>query len=46
MDRDVRQPFRKSINLDQEPAEVLEEAERLLAEGGAAYQPETRQPSQ
>lgn len=46
VERDVRQPFRKSLNLDQEPAGVLADAERLLAAGGAAYQPETRQPSQ
>ncbi|MBK3574864.1 MULTISPECIES: VOC family protein [unclassified Streptomyces] len=39
IDRDVRQPFRKTIDLDQDPAAVLAEAERLLADGGAAYQP-------
>ncbi|REE95658.1 VOC family protein [Thermomonospora umbrina] len=39
LERDVRQPFRKTINLDQSPEEIWAEAERLLAEGGAAYQP-------
>lgn len=39
IDRDVPQPFRKSLNLDQEPAAVFAEAERLLAEDGPAYQP-------
>jgi catechol 2,3-dioxygenase-like lactoylglutathione lyase family enzyme len=39
LERDVRQPFRKSINLDQEPADVLAEVERLLADGTPAYQP-------
>lgn len=39
VDRDVRQPFRKTINLDQEPEAVLAEAEQLLADGGPAYQP-------
>jgi catechol 2,3-dioxygenase-like lactoylglutathione lyase family enzyme len=37
--RDVRQPFRKTINLDQEPEAVYAEAERLLNDGGQAYQP-------
>lgn len=39
IERDVRQPFRKSINLDQDPAAILAEAERLLSDGGPAYQP-------
>ncbi|BBC35014.1 Glyoxalase [Streptomyces graminofaciens] len=39
LERDVRQPFRKTIDLDQDPADVLAEAERLLTEGGPAYQP-------
>jgi catechol 2,3-dioxygenase-like lactoylglutathione lyase family enzyme len=39
LERDVRQPFRKSINLDQEPAEVLAEVDRLLSDGTPAYQP-------
>lgn len=39
VDRDVRQPFRKSLDMDQEPATVLAEAERLLTDGGPAYQP-------
>jgi catechol-2,3-dioxygenase len=36
---DVPQPFRKSLNLDQEPEDVFAEAARLLADGGMAYQP-------
>jgi catechol 2,3-dioxygenase-like lactoylglutathione lyase family enzyme len=39
LEREVRQPFRKTIDLGQDPARVLAEAERLLAEGGPAYQP-------
>ena len=39
VERDVRQPFRKTINLDQHPEAVLAEAERLLADEGPAYQP-------
>ncbi|GAA4704952.1 VOC family protein [Phytohabitans rumicis] len=39
IERDVRQPFRKSLNLDQDPAAVLAEAEGLLSDGGPAYQP-------
>ena len=39
LERDVRQPFRKTINLDQEPADVLAEVERLLSDGTSAYQP-------
>jgi catechol 2,3-dioxygenase-like lactoylglutathione lyase family enzyme len=39
VERDVRQPFRKTINLDQDPEAVLAEADRLLADGGPAYQP-------
>ncbi|MEU4160839.1 VOC family protein [Actinoplanes sp. NPDC026670] len=39
LEHDVRQPFRKSINLDQEPAEVLAEVDRLLSDGTPAYQP-------
>jgi catechol 2,3-dioxygenase-like lactoylglutathione lyase family enzyme len=39
IERDVRQPFRKTLNLDQEPAAILAEAEQLLADGGSAYQP-------
>jgi len=34
---DVRQPFRKHLNLDQPVEDVLAEAERLLHEGGPAY---------
>jgi len=39
IDRDVRQPFRKSLDLDQPPEDVLRQAERLLSDGGPAYQP-------
>ena len=39
VERDVRQPFRKTLNLDQEPADIWAEAERLTSDGGAAYQP-------
>jgi catechol 2,3-dioxygenase-like lactoylglutathione lyase family enzyme len=39
VDRDVRQPFRKTLNLDQSPADVFAGAERLLTDGGPAYQP-------
>ena len=42
--RDVRQPFRKSLNLEQSVAEVDAEAERLLAEDGPSYQPATWTP--
>jgi hypothetical protein len=39
IDRDVRQPFRKSLNLEQSVEAVNAEAERLLSDGGPAYQP-------
>ncbi|MFI1166929.1 VOC family protein [Streptomyces sp. NPDC020801] len=39
IERDVRQPFRKTLNLDQPREEIYAEAERLLADDGAAYQP-------
>ena len=42
--REVPQPFRKTINLDQSPDEVLAESDRLVAEGGDAYQPVTTGP--
>jgi catechol-2,3-dioxygenase len=42
--KDVRQPFRKSLNLEQSVEEVNAEAERLLAEGGPRYQPVTWAP--
>ncbi len=42
--RDVRQPFRKSLNLEQSAEAVNAEAERLLAEDGPRYQPLTWQP--
>ena len=39
IERDVRQPFRKTLHLDQEPEEIYAEAERLLTDGGPAYRP-------
>ena len=39
LERDVHQPFRKSLNLDQPAGDVLREADRLLTDGGPAYQP-------
>ncbi|MCD4526579.1 VOC family protein [Nocardioides sp. cx-173] len=35
--KDVRQPFRKDLNLDQSLEDVLAEADRMLAEGGETY---------
>lgn len=39
IEKNVRQPFRKSIDFGQDPDAIYAEAERLLAEGGKAYQP-------
>lgn len=39
VDRQVRQPFRKSLDLDQSPEDIWREAERLLSDGGPSYQP-------
>lgn len=39
IDRDVRQPFRKTLNLGRSPEEIYAEAERLLGDEGPAYQP-------
>jgi catechol-2,3-dioxygenase len=39
IERDVRQPFRKSIDFSRSPEEIYAQAERLLVEGGAAYRP-------
>ncbi|MFJ6900678.1 VOC family protein [Streptomyces hokutonensis] len=39
IERDVRQPFRKTLNLDQKPDQIYAEAEALLSDGGSAYQP-------
>ncbi len=39
VDRDVRQPFRKGLDLDAAPEDIWAEAERLLADDGPAYQP-------
>ena len=44
IDREVRQPFRKSLNLEQSVDEVNAEAEKLLSDGGPAYQPATWTP--
>jgi catechol-2,3-dioxygenase len=44
IDKDVRQPFRKSLNLEQSVDAVNAEAERLLTDGGPAYQPVTWTP--
>ena len=42
--KDVRQPFRKSLNLEQSAAGVHADAERLLTEDGPRYQPVTWRP--
>jgi catechol 2,3-dioxygenase-like lactoylglutathione lyase family enzyme len=39
IERDVRQPFRKSIDFGLEPEEIWAQAEQLLGDGGEAYQP-------
>ncbi|MGK5531010.1 VOC family protein [Streptomyces sp. URMC 129] len=39
VERDVRQPFRKSLDFGKSPEEIYAEAERLLTDGGSAYQP-------
>jgi catechol-2,3-dioxygenase len=39
LEREVRQPFRKSIDLDQEPDQVFATVERLLSDGTPDYQP-------
>ncbi|GAA2636263.1 VOC family protein [Actinomadura fulvescens] len=39
LDRDVRQPFRKSIDFGLPAEEIYAEADRLLADDGPAYQP-------
>lgn len=39
LDRDVRQPFRKTLNLDQGIDQILSDVENLLESGGPAYQP-------
>ena len=43
--RDVRQPFRKTLNLDQPADAVLAESDQLVAAGGPAYQPVTTGPA-
>ena len=44
IERDVRQPFRRSLNLEQPVEAVHAEAERLLNDGGPAYQAATWTP--
>lgn len=39
IERDVRQPFRKTIDFGLPPEQIHAEAERLLNDDGAAYQP-------
>jgi catechol-2,3-dioxygenase len=39
IDKDVRQPFRKSLDLDQSIEDIYAEAERLLNEDGPRYNP-------
>jgi catechol-2,3-dioxygenase len=39
IERDVRQPFRKTVNLDQTPEKIWAEYEELLNDGTRAYQP-------
>lgn len=39
IERDVRQPFRKTLDFGREAEEIHAEAARLLDDGGAAYQP-------
>jgi catechol-2,3-dioxygenase len=44
LDEPVPQPFRKSIDLEQSPVQILAESKRLVDEGGPAYQPVTARP--
>jgi catechol-2,3-dioxygenase len=39
IERDVRQPFRKSLDLDQDHDQILAQADELLADGGPRYRP-------
>lgn len=39
LDRDVRQPFRKPLDLDQPLEKILASVEELLVAGGPSYQP-------
>ena len=39
IEREVRRPFRKSVDFGRSPEEIYAQAERLPVEGGAAYQP-------
>lgn len=42
VDRDIRQPFLKALNLDQDEAGIWAEVERLVAEGGPSVRPVTK----
>lgn len=39
LERDVPQPFRKTLNLDQEPEQIMADVEELMRSEGPAYQP-------
>lgn len=39
LERDVAQPFRKTLDLDQPPAAIWAQFEELMADGSASYQP-------
>ena len=39
VERQVAQPFRKTLNLDQQPEDILAQAEALLGDDGPAYRP-------
>ncbi len=39
LERDVAQPFRKTLDLDQDPDKIWADVDRLLNDGGPAYQP-------
>lgn len=39
VERHVRQPFRKTLNLDREPAQIFAEADALVSGDGPCYQP-------
>ena len=41
LERDVRQPFRKSVDFGASPEEIWAQAEQLLSGDGPAYQPVT-----
>lgn len=39
LEREVPQPFRKTLNLDQEPEKIMADVEALMRSEGPAYQP-------